>query len=205
MPGDWYGPQAISLVLKRLEKTFQPVENFKMIVAKEGNIFLDRIAKKAEEGWKNSLFIVVPLRLGLNKIEPEYLQSIRMIYQKLCIHNVGIAGGRDFSALYFVGLSDSDNLIYLDPHFVMKSIPSSEFTNEDLMLQYSLQQYHCKKMKTLKLDQMCTSVAIGFYIRNESQFLDFKEKIFKMSKEDNSIFSVYEKKPIPVEIDEGVL
>ena len=52
---------------------------------------------------------------------------------------------------------------------------------------------------------MCTSVAIGFYIRNENQFQDFKTKILKMSKEENSIFSVYEKKPEPVEIDEGVI
>jgi hypothetical protein len=31
---------------------------------------------------------------------------------------VGIAGGRENSALYFVGISDNDNLIYLDPHYV---------------------------------------------------------------------------------------
>ncbi len=35
--------------------------------------------------------------------------------------NVGIAGGKDFSALYFVGLTDSDNLLYLDPHVVQEA------------------------------------------------------------------------------------
>lgn len=48
----------------------------------------------------------------------------------------------------------------------------------------------------MKLSKMCTSVAIGFYIRNEEAFIDFKSIIMKMSRENNSIFSVYEKKPL---------
>lgn len=45
---------------------------------------------------------------------------------------MGIAGGRENSALYFIGISDSsNNLIYLDPHLVQKSIPSYDLqTNE---------------------------------------------------------------------------
>ena len=72
MPGDWYGPQAISLVLKRLLKKFDPVLNLRMQVALEGNIFLDKIEEKSDN-WTKSVFLVVPLRLGLNRIEPEYL------------------------------------------------------------------------------------------------------------------------------------
>ncbi len=48
MPGDWYGPQAISIVLKRLTIAYKPVDRFRMIVAKEGNIFLDRVEAKSE-------------------------------------------------------------------------------------------------------------------------------------------------------------
>ena len=71
-PGDWYGPQAIMVVLKNLIKMYDPVMNFKMIVAREGNIFLDKIEAKSEN-WKNAVFVAVPVRLGLNHIEPEYL------------------------------------------------------------------------------------------------------------------------------------
>lgn len=105
------------VVLKNLIKMYDPVMNFKMIVAREGNIFLDKIEAKSEN-WKNAVFVAVPVRLGLNHIEQEYLQAIRDIYRKLTQHNLGIAGGRDFSALYFVGLTDNDNLLYLDPHIV---------------------------------------------------------------------------------------
>ena len=59
----------------------------------------------------------------------------------------------------------------------------------------------------MKLDKMCTSVAIGFYIRDEESFLDFKTKILKMSRESDSIFSVYEKKPDThnLEVPAGVI
>jgi len=39
-------PRAISIVLKNLNKIFKPIENFEMIVCKEGNIYLDKIEKK---------------------------------------------------------------------------------------------------------------------------------------------------------------
>jgi cysteine protease ATG4 len=45
-PGDWYGPQAIMLVLKRLNKRYRPVAEFEMVVAKEGNIYLDKLERK---------------------------------------------------------------------------------------------------------------------------------------------------------------
>lgn len=48
---------------------------------------------------------------------------------------------------------------------------------------------------------MCTSVAIGFYIKNEQSFIDFKTKILFLSREQDSIFSVYDKKPEPVHDD----
>ena len=86
-----------------------------MVVANEGNIYLDKILQKSED-WTNSVFLTVPIRLGLNYILPEYLESIKAVYTMN--QNVGIAGGRENSALYFVGISDTNNLIYLDPHYV---------------------------------------------------------------------------------------
>ena len=106
------------------------------MVAKEGNIFLDRISKKSEQ-WSNGIFLIVPLRLGLNRIEPEYLQSIREVFTTMKDQSVGIAGGKDFSALYFVGMSDSDKLLYLDPHFVQKAIPTHIIHDQELLLEFA--------------------------------------------------------------------
>ena len=89
-PGDWYGPQAISIVLKRLNKSFWPFPNFEMIVCKEGNIYLDRIEKKFTSKH-SSVFVVVPVRLGLHYIPPEYLESVKEVFN--FTSNVGICGG----------------------------------------------------------------------------------------------------------------
>lgn len=50
-----------------------------MLVANEGNIYLDKI-EKMSDNWKNSIFLTVPLRLGLNYILPEYLESIKAVF-----------------------------------------------------------------------------------------------------------------------------
>lgn len=65
-PGDWYGPQAISNVLKQLNNDIKPVPGFAMVVCNDGNVFLDKILKPIEEG--QSVFVSIPVRLGLNTI-----------------------------------------------------------------------------------------------------------------------------------------
>ena len=85
-----------------------------MVVCNDGNVYFDKIVKKSDN-WRNSVFVVIPLRLGLNYIQPEYLKCLKTIFT--FPSNVGMAGGKDNFALYFVGLSD-DDLIYLDPHYV---------------------------------------------------------------------------------------
>jgi len=82
------------MALKILNKRSQvsnrcPVPNFKIIVCNDGNIFLDKIEKKLMEG--NSLLLGVPLRLGIDKIQKEYLDSLKEVFTLK--ENVGIAGG----------------------------------------------------------------------------------------------------------------
>lgn len=69
------------------------------------------------------MFVIVPIRLGLNNIPLEYLESVKEIFN--FSSNVGICGGKEHSALYFVGFSNPD-LIYLDPHYVQDAIDSED-------------------------------------------------------------------------------
>jgi cysteine protease ATG4 len=70
-------------------------------------------------------------------------------------------------------------LIYLDPHFVQD-------------VSTALTTYTCNEVRTLKLSKISTSVAIGFYIRNKNEFENFKSKISKLSKLENSGFCCFE-------------
>ena len=74
-PGEWYGPQSIMCALHGINKNLKPVPRFKMVVCDDGNIFLDRITKKLLKG--NSVFVSVPLRLGIDKITHEYLECLK--------------------------------------------------------------------------------------------------------------------------------
>jgi cysteine protease ATG4 len=126
MPGDWYGPQAICCVLKKLNKEIRPLPTFSMVVCNDGNVFFDKIQKKIDKG--QSVFVSIPVRLGLNSIQPEYLNCLKRVFD--LDQTVGIAGGQESNALYFVGIinpqSKDPKLLYLDPHFVQNAIPTNQ-------------------------------------------------------------------------------
>ncbi len=46
-----------------------------MVVCNDGNVFLDKIQKKIDKGY--SVFVVIPVRLGLNTVETEYLECLK--------------------------------------------------------------------------------------------------------------------------------
>lgn len=45
-PGQWFGPQMISVALRNLCNRIKPVEGFEIHVSLDGNIFLDQIKNK---------------------------------------------------------------------------------------------------------------------------------------------------------------
>jgi len=108
----------ISIVLRNINDKFKPIPNFKIHVGLDGCIFLDKIEKLINDG--NSVFVMVPIRLGLDSIQPAYLHQVKCLFE--IPENVGIAGGKDHMALYFVGTEDINNpksgLFYLDPHLI---------------------------------------------------------------------------------------
>lgn len=65
------------MALKALNKN-SPVPGFKILVCNDGNIFLDKLEKKLNKG--NSVLLGVPLRLGINKIQKEYLECLMRVF-----------------------------------------------------------------------------------------------------------------------------
>ena len=183
----------------------KPLTNFSMVVCNDGNVFLDKIAKKINKD--HSVFVVIPVRLGLNTVEIEYLECLKQVFsfESSC----GIAGGQDYKALYFTGMlnprSVDPSLIYLDPHFVNEAIPGmraqhwidslarAERANGDhwLLPKLFLREYHCTDIRTMRLSKICPSLAIGFYLRDADEFATFKASIERVRKMDNCFFSVF--------------
>mmetsp|Transcript_15487 Transcript_15487/g.10859 ORF Transcript_15487/g.10859 Transcript_15487/m.10859 type:complete len:85 (-) Transcript_15487:646-900(-) len=53
------------------------------------------------QDWKNGVLVLIPTRLGLNKIDKDYYLPILKFFE--CELNMGIIGGQPRKALYFVG------------------------------------------------------------------------------------------------------
>ncbi|XP_028260304.1 cysteine protease ATG4C [Parambassis ranga] len=117
-----------------------------------------------------AVVILIPVRLGGEKINPEYFDFVKSILSvEYCI---GIIGGKPKQACYFVGFQD-DSLIYMDPHYCQSFVDVS--TSD-----FPLQSYHCpspKKMPFSKMDPSCT---IGLYSRSVRDFERIREELSKV-------------------------
>lgn len=49
LPGEWYGPHAIAVMLKDLNKLYRPFNNFQVCIFHDGNIYFDKIKRLATE------------------------------------------------------------------------------------------------------------------------------------------------------------
>ena len=70
--------------------------------------------------WRNSVIILVSVRLGLKNVEKEYFDAFLFFFNHT--FNVGIIGGVPKEAYYLVGIQ-GEFLIFLDPHTTKEAIP----------------------------------------------------------------------------------
>lgn len=120
-----------------------------------------RDTSEQTSAWR-PLLLIVPLRLGINQINPVYIDAFKECFKMP--QSLGALGGKPNNAYYFIGFS-GDELIYLDPHTTQTFVDTEETgTVQD-------QTYHCQKnpnrMKILNLDP---SVALGFFCKEEADF-----------------------------------
>eukprot|EP01105_Mastigella_eilhardi_P015491 TRINITY_DN3549_c0_g1_i2.p2 TRINITY_DN3549_c0_g1~~TRINITY_DN3549_c0_g1_i2.p2 ORF type:complete len:282 (+),score=69.03 TRINITY_DN3549_c0_g1_i2:926-1771(+) len=154
---EWFAPSTIAAVLRRLIERCMP-HALAMFVPVDGVIYLDQVvalcsrngaSDAAAAGGEVPCFVLVPVRLGLEKVNEEYVPELKKLFAlPQC---VGIIGGRQRESLYFVGHQD-DNLIYLDPHIVHKAEGTLD-----------TQTYHCQFPQTVSARDIAPSLAIGFY------------------------------------------
>ena len=81
----------------------------------------NRKESQRQAAWRNGVLVFVSNRLGLKKMQNEYMEAVR----SFCMHrlNCGIIGGRPKEAFYLVGIQDQ-NMIILDPHNAQPALPN---------------------------------------------------------------------------------
>lgn len=70
-----------------------------------------------EDSWQ-PVMLVIPLRLGINEINPVYIESLKKTFQ--FESSLGVIGGKPNQALYFIGYV-GEEVLYLDPHTVQRT------------------------------------------------------------------------------------
>ncbi|CAI9112533.1 OLC1v1012994C2 [Oldenlandia corymbosa var. corymbosa] len=134
------------------------------------------------------IILLVPLVLGLDKINPRYIPLLGDTFQ--FPQSLGILGGRPGASTYIIGLQD-ENAFYLDPHEVQQV---AEIGKENLECDTST--YHCNVLRQFPMSTIDPSLAIGFYCRDKSDFDDFCSRASKLAGKSNGapLFTVTEKR-----------
>ncbi|ETO18349.1 cysteine protease ATG4B, partial [Reticulomyxa filosa] len=122
--------------------------------------------KDKKRVWKKSLLLFIPLRLGLEKLNLEYMSGILHCLEMK--HSIGIIGGKPQRSLYFVGYQ-RDHLFYLDPHYVFE-YPSSLSSSSSSFSGTSDIPFTCKTIQSLHISQLDPCMALGFFIRDQLDF-----------------------------------
>uniref|UniRef100_A0A3B1JC39 Cysteine protease n=1 Tax=Astyanax mexicanus TaxID=7994 RepID=A0A3B1JC39_ASTMX len=138
--------------------------------------------------WR-PLLLLIPLRMGINNINPIYIQALKECFKMP--QSCGVLGGKPNLAYYFIGFID-DELIYLDPHTTQSAVDSEMGTAVDD------QSYHCQRNpRRMKITSLDPSVALGFFCKSEEDFDSWcnlvQQEILK--KRNLRMFELVEKHP----------
>lgn len=126
-----------------------------------------RLCSKCSIGHSNGapILLLVPLVLGLEKVNLRYIPLLRETFT--FPQSLGIMGGKPGASTYIVGVQD-DKAFYLDPHEVQ---PVVDIKVDNL--EADISSYHCSNVRSMPLDSIDPSLAIGFYCRDKDDFEDF--------------------------------
>lgn len=167
--GDWYGPASVAHCLKAVMVAARnenyEFDNLEVYVAQDSTIYLQDVytlCRKPDGSWK-SLIMLVPVKLGTDKLNPIYGPCLTsLLTLEYCI---GVIGGKPKHSLYFIGYQD-DRLIHLDPHYCQEMV-------DVWQPNFSLTSFHCRSPRKMPIQKMDPSCCIGFYLATEKHLETF--------------------------------
>lgn len=198
--GSWLGPYALCRALEALGhadtesfrtgqcKRTLPMAIYVVSGDAEGErggapvLFIDDAADLCSDWGGPSmdwapLLVLVPLVLGLDKINPRYLPSLQAAFT--FPQSLGILGGKPGASTYIVGIQE-DQVLYLDPHDVQ---PAVKMTSPDVDTDTS--SYHCGLVRRMALEAVDPSLALGFYCRDRMEFDDLCQRASDLATHSN--------------------
>lgn len=140
-----------------------------------------KINDKAYEFERGGI-IFVSSRVGLDSIDPMYFTPIARMFS--IKNNIGLVGGRGNYAMYFVGVTDNNRLIYLDPHFKQYALKNMS----EICLPDSQNSFLKKRFYFLDIKQASPAFTFGAYFNNLAEFKQLQYSLKLYSRTENAIF-----------------
>jgi hypothetical protein len=182
---------------------FQSQINFKQVLnecfSKENSLFQedDFIEIKNEKYYFKKIGIIyVSIRLGIKSISKEYYKSLKELF--LCKNCLGLIGGRERLAYYFIGYDNKGNLLYLDPH----TTNESQIKFDENVL---IQNYLIKNIYSIPINKVTSAFTIGFYFRNGKEFMELVNFLENYVKQEFPCFILSEHDNDKINIDNNEL
>lgn len=126
------------------------------------------IARDAKpEGQFHPTLILLGTRLGIDRVTPVYWRALCSALEMP--QSIGIAGGRPSSSHYFVG-TQGEQLFYLDPHSTRPKLPLDPGPED-------IATCHTRRLRRIGVSEMDPSMLLGFLIRDEQDWSDWKTRI----------------------------
>ncbi|XP_056302339.1 cysteine protease ATG4A [Danio aesculapii] len=199
--GEWYGPNTVAQVLKKLA-LFDDWNSLSVYVSMDNTVVIEDIKKLCARAdgadlqlqsqrpldWR-PLLLVIPLRMGINSINPVYIQALKECFKMP--QSCGVLGGKPNLAYYFIGFID-DELIYLDPHTTQQAVDTESGSAVDD------QSFHCQRTPhRMKITSLDPSVALGFFCKSEEDFDSWCDLVQQelLKKRNLRMFELVEKHP----------
>lgn len=170
--GNWFGPNTVAQALKKLSVS-DTWSNLAVHVSLDNIVIVNEIRKpfKPPNKWK-PLLLIVPVRLGINEINPVYVKGLQSVFK--FPQTVGVIGGKPNHALYIIGCV-GDEMICLDPHTTQPVVPVGTKTSEHERKADS--SYHNPQARALSIHQLEPSVAMGFFCSDERDFENLLQRM----------------------------
>lgn len=190
--GDWIGPNCMAQIIRMLAPT-QLMPSLSVHVVMDSTLYIPDVEVIASGYWK-PLLLCVPLRLGLDAINPGYVAGIKRIFE--LPQSVGAMGGRPNSAFFFFGVQE-DRLLYLDPHTTQYS---EGIISENTPLDsYSYNPQAHSGFDSIEILEVDPSLCLGFFCSTKSDFdeiIAHVEQIESLNDGSRALFSIIKDKPM---------
>ncbi|KAF0695768.1 Aste57867_13419 [Aphanomyces stellatus] len=124
----------------------------------------------ADAEWTRSVLILVPLRLGLDKINASYIPALTHFFS--FPQSVGIIGGKRGHSVYFVGARGHQFHI-LDPHTVH---PTPEIDASFPSATHA-RTIHSTDHLVMEVDYIDPSLALGFFCKTRADYVDLEARL----------------------------